>query len=290
MTLRIDSAGNIVRNNDIETATPLTLPTLPQQPSIFPSLKNAPLTLKILILQCLIYLISCYIPPMGYFEPSRLALLRIGSVSHSFLACSPCGYVFELRRLIVATFLHSGIAHILMNSLFQIFTCPDLESNLKSSKAFLLQYIGAGFFGNLCFAMYGESAVGASGACYGLLGAAAMRLYLLWPSMDLANREQAKSMIIRQVAILLFLELMAWNSVAHAVHLGGFVSGACIYAILTCDSASASFGSREATLLLNSKAVLIFMTVFPTIVIMFPACADFRRVCADCDSLMSIYN
>lgn len=287
MVARIDRDGNIVR--DLETGPLIGSIEEVSSPSLISflpdSLKAAGVTRRVLVLQWIVFVISCFVPTVGYVEPSSLALLRIGSDSRSFLQCAACGYVLEIRRLLFPIFMHSGVAHILMNTLFQIYTCAEFEA-LLGSKSFIVQYIGAGLFGNLCYAMYGESGVGASGACYGLLGAGAMRLYISWPSMEPVIRENAKSVMLRQAAILVFLELVAWNSVAHGAHIGGLISGACIYAVLT---GSSSTSPREISLVWYCKAGLSAIAFVALSFIIYPVTMNFRAICVECESLMSIY-
>ena len=292
---RIDRDGNIVRDleNPATAPAPLLNPTASTSPSSFAmfssflpaTFKTATVSKQLLMLQFIFFLLSCFLPPAGYFYPSELALLRIGSDNASFILCSACGYLLELRRLILPVFLHYGLVHLIMNSFFQILICPDFES-LLGTKPFLTLFLGSGLFGNLCFATYGASAVGASGACFGLVGASAMRLYILWPTMDSQVRDQAKANMIRQAAILLFLELLSWNSTAHGAHLGGLVSGACIYAVLTCTESS----PRDVVIRTYCKAALIFMTLLTTTVIFYPAVADFNTTALQCKTLMSIYS
>jgi membrane associated rhomboid family serine protease len=78
----------------------------------------------------------------------------------------------EYWRLITSGFLHDGILHILFNMVFLYFMGPMLEPAIGRLNFAVVYFVSllAGSFGSLLFQPLSPT-IGASGACFGVLGA-----------------------------------------------------------------------------------------------------------------------
>jgi rhomboid protease GluP len=127
----------------------------------------------------------------------------------------------QLWRLVSAMFLHAGIIHLLFNSYALIFIGPLLEELLGKEK-FLVFYLSTGIAGFLLSNAYYspfQPTVGASGAIFGLIGAAIV-LSRRWGSWGSVLHQQLVHWAIYGFVYGL---LVGANNVAH---LGGALSGA----------------------------------------------------------------
>jgi membrane associated rhomboid family serine protease len=81
-------------------------------------------------------------------------------------------HLHEYYRLLTAGFLHDGLIHIAFNMLFLFFMGPMLEPAIGRLNFCVVYFVSllAGSFGALLFSP-GLPTVGASGACFGVLGA-----------------------------------------------------------------------------------------------------------------------
>merc|ERR1719356_2217844 len=102
-----------------------------------------------------------------------MALWKIGSNNFMTERCVTAvggKFVIELRRFFVAIFLHLNLGHIFFNTLFQVFSAPR-ALEFYGSKRFVCLFLVSGACGNLLSAATEHVDVGASTACYGLIGA-----------------------------------------------------------------------------------------------------------------------
>jgi len=129
----------------------------------------------------------------------------------------------EAWRLISSVFLHSGITHLGFNMLSLYFLGSFTEETFGRSRFFAL-YLLSGVSGGLAYLYFGEfgqPAVGASGAIFGLLGGvlgyALRRGTFSW-----------QNPLIRQLLILLVFNLYLGFSIpniSNTAHLGGLAGG-----------------------------------------------------------------
>ena len=132
----------------------------------------------------------------------------------------------EYWRLLSAGFLHAGVLHIAMNMLFLYFIGRILEPGIGRTNFIVIYLVSllAGSFGALLF-QPGYPTVGASGACFGLLGAlivvARDRRIPIWES------GLGGTLLINAVFTL------AIRGISVGGHLGGLVGGAiCGYIVV----------------------------------------------------------
>jgi membrane associated rhomboid family serine protease len=125
----------------------------------------------------------------------------------------------EYWRLVTAGFLHDGVLHILFNMVFLYFMGQMLEPAIGRLNFAVVYFVSllAGSFGALLFQPLGLT-IGASGACFGVLGAlivvAHYRGLSIWQS---------------GLGLTLIINLVFSLSVANISlggHLGGVVGGA----------------------------------------------------------------
>lgn len=256
------------------------------------SLDKNNVTVILIAIQILMYIVSVWVvSPRSVIEPTGLSLMKIGSMIGSVaVTCTFHGHLLELRRLIVAVFLHAGIMHILMNVLFQISLGPRFEMELGAKK-FATLFLTAGIVGNLVSGAFSFSSmsVGASTACYGLLGAEYMREYLIWPSLSEETKAMTKSRLMMQSVMLVAWEMMNWHTVCHMGHLGGFIAGFCIYPFL-CSGEAANVSPRTTW---TRKAALVTLACVVSacwLVMIVPAFLNWSKGSRECQAFARIYH
>ena len=146
----------------------------------------------------------------------------------------------EYYRLLTATFMHFGIAHLLNNMLALWILGSKLESIIGNIR-FVVLYILSGLAGSIVSAVHYYNAfppvvsAGASGAIYGILGAILVVALI-------QRRRNDKSMFIR-MGLVLFL--MFYGSGTQGVdmlaHIGGLTGGIIIMLIFKIFSDKQTF-------------------------------------------------
>jgi len=129
----------------------------------------------------------------------------------------------EPWRLLTSMFMHGSFSHIAFNMFGLLMFGPILEQ-IIGSRRFLQLYIGSGLFAGIVAAMLYPSALGASGAIFGMLGA----MIILLPNLKLLLFFVIPMPLwvagILWVAIDIFGMLNPGN-VANAAHLAGIGVG-----------------------------------------------------------------
>lgn len=126
----------------------------------------------------------------------------------------------EYYRLLSCMFVHSGISHLLANSVYLLYFGTRAEFIL-GWKRFLVLYFVSGLCGSLCSILFGGyPSVGASGAVCGLIGA--MLVVTRAKGAAYTGMNYA-TMLLLSFAVLAmgFLDI----GVDNWAHLGGFLSG-----------------------------------------------------------------
>jgi membrane associated rhomboid family serine protease len=124
----------------------------------------------------------------------------------------------QYYRLLTAGFLHDGIIHILFNMVFLYLLGIILEPAIGSLE-FAFVYIAslfAGSFGALLF-QPGAPTVGASGACFGVLGA-----------LIIVARRRGISIWQSGLGLTLAINVifsLTYSGISIGAHVGGFVGG-----------------------------------------------------------------
>ncbi len=154
---------------------------------------------------------------------------------------------YELQpylMFVTYSFLHGGLAHLIVNMLTLVGLGNIIISRIGSARFFLL-YALATVGGAMGFAVLSRSVqpmVGASGALFGLAGALAA-----WEYVDRFAAEKRLWPVLRTVVWLIALNLILWwamsGRLAWETHLGGFLSG-WIFAFII-DPRSRPFGDES---------------------------------------------
>ena len=152
----------------------------------------------------------------------------------------------EWWRLLTAVFLHSGLMHLAMNMAALLCTGPTVE-RVYGSRRFLLLYLGAGLAGSalsMHFSAQQATAVGASGAVFGIAGAllvAALRHRRFLPTM-------LSYYTLGGIGLLLLdamLRGFGSERVDNAAHVGGILTG-CLLALILPERISGRHDARQA--------------------------------------------
>ncbi len=153
----------------------------------------------------------------GSFLGLRGELLNFGAQINAAVAEG------QWYRLVSSAFLHGGLAHIFFNMWALYVFGPPLERRV-GSWAFAALYVSCAVAGGAAFYLLGPimgSAVGASGAIFGLFGA--------WLAESFRNRRTfAGRANLNQLLILLALNgalPLVFPGIAWQAHVGGLVAG-----------------------------------------------------------------
>jgi rhomboid protease GluP len=133
-------------------------------------------------------------------------------------------YLGEWYRLFSSMFLHNGAMHILFN-MFSLYMLGQIVERLFSRSAYWVIYILTGIVGGLTFIYFNPngSAVGASGAVFGIFGALAGFAFVYRKS----HTEQFVY-FMRQFGVILLLNFLLgviFESIAMSAHVGGLLFG-----------------------------------------------------------------
>ena len=153
-------------------------------------------------------------------------LLPIQNLDNYFIL-KPIGGGFEPYQIITHMFMHGNPQHLLFNMLLLFFIGPAVEQTLGPQR-FLFLYLTAGILSALAHLfLTPHSAVGASGALYGILTAfAAMYPNMKMMIFPLPFEIKAKYLVGAYIVYDLYSGLTnAQTGIAHFAHFGGAVAG-----------------------------------------------------------------
>lgn len=180
--------------------------------------KPAQLTL-VLIVICVI----CYVPEM-------LGIPIFGATMNYWMAVVPDSFA-RPWEFVTAIFAHGSLEHLAMK-MVSLYWLGAMLENRHGKVKFAILFFVSGIVGNVVFSLVAEgSAVGASGAIFGLLGALSYLLYRM------RGNPAARGMF---QGIMVMLAINVVNSflpgIAMEAHIGGLVAGvACEAVILALD-------------------------------------------------------
>lgn len=130
----------------------------------------------------------------------------------------------QYYRLITSMFLHGGIVHLLFN-MYALWSLGNLVEKVWGTKRFLMVYFGGGFVASIATFIFSPNSlsVGASGAIFALLGAAAIFGYFI---KDRFGKEFMHEML-KLIGINIFIGITTPN-IDNVAHIGGLIGGAII--------------------------------------------------------------
>jgi|GEM_PF-1843627 len=172
---------------------------------------HTPAVIALLILCTVATIVGWAIPHHWYIEEGTVG--RIGVLQHH-----------EWWRLVTSAFLHANSTHLYMNMLALWILGRQIESNVGTAR-FLAIYFGAALGGGLTVVAAGqEHTLGASGAIYGLMGAA---FYFGLGALREGHRKAAKAMLLATGALIAINLLFTFSvpNISMAAHAGGLVTG-----------------------------------------------------------------
>jgi membrane associated rhomboid family serine protease len=132
----------------------------------------------------------------------------------------------EPWRWITSMFVHFGIVHLMFNML-SLFIFGNIIEKKFGAKMFLLTYLGSGLAGNigfLLFALPQTFGAGASGAIFGIIGAATImfpNLVIFLSFIPLPLKIAGPLMAIGEFVLMFGLP----DGIGHSAHFFGFVIG-----------------------------------------------------------------
>ncbi len=163
----------------------------------------------------------------------------------------------EPWRLVTSMFLHGGMIHLLFN-VYALFLLGRLVEQMLGSLRFFCVYFLAGVCGSAASAYYGgpqHLSVGASGAIFGLVGAALVGLRQLRGQVPEEWRKRLSYNLLVIIALNIFIGFSA-KHIDNAAHIGGLLGGA-LFALLLPGAREG--GSRRG--LVPLAALLLCATV-----------------------------
>lgn len=165
-------------------------------------------TIGLIILNVIIFaIISLY--------PNLIELLAMSRV-----------FMFNPWRWISSMFVHFGLTHLLFNML-SLFLFGNIIEKKFGPKLFLIAYLGSGLLGNMGFLLFSQPTTfgaGASGAIFGIIGAATLMFpnLVLWINfIPLPLKIAGPLMALGEFILMLGLP----DGIAHSAHLFGFIFG-----------------------------------------------------------------
>ncbi|WZL80828.1 rhomboid family intramembrane serine protease [Vallitaleaceae bacterium 9-2] len=176
----------------------------------------------------------------GSTDPN--VLMRFGAIQVDFIVRTQ-----QYWRLLSAMFVHIGIMHLFFN-MFGLYIFGSRLEKYISAKQFLMIYLGAGIVGSIfSFAYHYFTgpyiiAAGASGAIYGIIGAALVLSRAMNNSMDGINH---------YIIWLFFIYGIVYSVISPNVdlyaHVGGFIGGICISVPIVRRRRKEIGGSKDET-------------------------------------------
>ncbi|MBA2343925.1 MAG: rhomboid family intramembrane serine protease [Rubrobacter sp.] len=220
-------------------------------------LARLPVTFSLILACVLVYAgvmavgVASGIPWNVVFVTQPPEILIKGSLAPALVAQG------QVWRLVTSMFLHSGLTHLALNMISLYFLGYFAELTFGRGR-FLALYVLSGLSGGIAYLYFGGfdgSAVGASGAIFGILGGvlgfAARRGSFSW-----------QNPVIRQLLLLLAFNLLVGASIPNisiTAHVGGLVGGAAFgwLATPTIYSEKGPHAGIPVAILLGLEALLL---------------------------------
>ena len=163
----------------------------------------------------LIVLFFAYLTVRQQQIPRWFVAIHYGSTYNPLVAGG------EVWRLLVSSFMHLDILHLIFNVVFIFRFGAMIEHIFEKWRMVVLILISALMSGLIGFAFTTTHSLGASGVAYGFLGAA------VFLGFEMRQRYMPflKKVILPMILISTFFSFVAADNVDHFGHLGGFIGG-----------------------------------------------------------------
>ena len=127
----------------------------------------------------------------------------------------------EYYRLVTSMFLHGGIMHLLFN-MYALYILGDFIEKVYGAKKYLAIYFVSGIVASI-FSLYFSPVmgVGASGAIFGLLGAALVFAY--------NEKDRIGKALVTNIIVIILLNVfigLSMSNIDISARFGGFIAGA----------------------------------------------------------------
>lgn len=164
------------------------------------------ITILLCVINILIYIYSVFFMEDAYLK---------GGINYNMVVSQK-----EYYRFLTSIYLHGDFTHLAMNMLALVVAGILVESYLGSLKMVIIYFV-SGFGGSILSIMFQDSqknvySIGASGAIFGLLVAAAL----------IQNKKEGKS-FLRAVLLVIIYAVGTWSQGIDLLgHIGGAMGGA----------------------------------------------------------------
>jgi membrane associated rhomboid family serine protease len=189
-------------------------------PTSKPIFDDSMVMTKILLGICFaVYLVQVVIGFSHHESGAILNTTNNSIFSEGALASTVVSGNHQYYRIITSGFLHAGLIHIALNSWFIWILGQLIEQavgKLRFTLLFLVSMIG-GSVGALALSAANSPTIGASGAAFGLLGAALVMAKLR------RNEQLAQQLLL--TAVINFVLTLTISGISVGGHIGGFVTG-----------------------------------------------------------------
>ena len=169
----------------------------------------------------------------------------------------------ETWRLLTSVFLHSGISHLIFNSI-ALLAFGNLIETIFGKRNFLVLYLCSGISGSALSVTFNPNtvSVGASGAIFGMLGG----LIIYYFFMKKFNPDYAKNNLFG-LGLMLLINLfygLSSSRIDNWAHLGGLLGGMfCSFVLIKFNLNSFSLGIFNVSRIhSNYKRIYIFLSFF----------------------------
>ncbi len=215
-------------------------------------IKNRPIYVYLLLINFFIWLFSEMI-----FGGSTKILINIGANYGPYVKNG------ETWRLLTSIFLHSGISHLIFNSI-ALLAFGNLIETIFGKRNFLILYLCSGISGSALSVSFNSNiiSVGSSGAIFGMLGG----LIIYYFFMKKVNPDYAKNNLYG-LGLMLLINLfygLSSSRIDNWAHLGGLLGGMfCSFVLINFNLNSFSLGIFNVSRIhSNYKRIYIFLSFF----------------------------
>jgi rhomboid protease GluP len=189
---------------------------------------SAPATMALVAINVLVFLFML-LKGVPLLKPNSADILRFGG-NFGPLSLGP-----QWWRMVTAMFVHIGLVHLLINE-WCLWDLGFMAEHLYGPRTFLAVYIVSGVTGSLVSVTYNPATVsaGASGAIFGIAGALITTLHFGHiPAPPKALRASLISLLVFAGFNLVYG--FQRGGIDNGAHIGGFVAGLIMGAILSRD-------------------------------------------------------
>jgi rhomboid protease GluP len=194
----------------------------PPPPSLWDRVRVAPVTIVIAVVNLCVFLIA----ERWGSTLDTVTLLRFGATERTLVSLG------EWWRIGTSMFLHIGWIHLLWNTYASFGWCAPVERALGAPR-FLTVYLLSGIGGGCASALCHEAvAAGASGACFGIIGATLVlvrRRASSWGTFFKLPGVRS-TLVSAGIWTVIGVTMVNMDNFAHG---GGFVTGVVVTAMVT---------------------------------------------------------